>query len=263
MSFALALLLLTPAMGSVTSARQDDWCRDENWGRDREGVCEVRQVTVGATSGVLAIAATNGGIKVEGQARNDVHVMARVVATAENQGRARQIADAVRVNATLDRIDAEGPRGLNNRESWSVSYRVAVPRAVNLSVQTSNGGITIQDMESKVEFRTSNGGVNLSGMSGGQVHGRTSNGGINIDLDGASWIGEGLDVETSNGGVRLSIPDQYSARLEASTHNGGLNIDYPGAAHDPRSRDVSVQLGAGGAPIRVRTSNGGINIRRK
>ena len=258
LSFALALPLIVP---SITSAQQDDWCRDEHRDRDREGVCEVRQFTVGATSGVLSIGATNGGIQVVGEARNDVLVLAKIVATAESQGRARQIADAVRVNATLERIDAEGPRGFD-REGWSVSFRVAVPRALNLSVRTSNGGISIQDVESKIEFTTSNGGVKLSGV-GGDVRGRTSNGGINVELDGSSWVGEGLDVETSNGGVQLRIPEHYSARLEVSTHNGGLNVDYPGASPPRRSRDLNVQLGAGGAPLRVRTSNGGVNVRSK
>jgi hypothetical protein len=42
-----------------------------------------------------------------------------------------------------------------------------------------------------------------------------------------------------------------------------MNIDYPGAVQGRRNRDVSIQLGAGGAPIRVRTSNGGVRVSRK
>jgi hypothetical protein len=259
---ALAVVVLAPA-GAFTSAQQnDDWCRDDSWGRDREGVCEVRQFTVAATSGVLAVAGTNGGIRVEGQARNDVLILAKVVATAESQARAREIAGAIRINATLERVEAEGPRGLQNGQGWSVSYRLAVPRGLNLSLQTTNGGITIQEVDSQVEFKTTNGGVKLIAV-GGDVRGRTSNGGVDVDLEGPSWNGEGLDVETSNGGVRLSIPEHYSAKLEASTHNGGMNIDYPGAPRGSRDRDISVQLGSGGAPIRVRTSNGGIRVTRK
>ncbi len=59
----------------------------------------------------------------------------------------------------------------------------------------------------------------------GDVKGQTTNGGVDIDLDGSFWSGEGLDVETTNGGVKLSVPENYSARLEASTNNGGINID--------------------------------------
>ena len=43
---------------------------------------------------------------------------------------------------------------------------------------------------------------------------------MDIDLDGTAWIGEGLDIETSNGGVKLALPENYSARLEARTENG-------------------------------------------
>ena len=72
----------------------------------------------------------------------------------------------------------------------------------------------------------------------GDVHGRTSNGGVDVDLDGATWQGEGLDVETSNGGVRLRMPEQYSARLEAGTVNGGINVDFPDDDAGPdRPRD--------------------------
>lgn len=263
MWLTLALVCLAPAGPAVTSAQQtDDWCRNESWGRERDGVCDVRQFTVAATSGVLAVEATNGGIQVEGQARSDVLIQAKVVATADSEARARQIADAVRIDATLERVVADGPRGLRGHEGWSVSYRLAIPRGVNLSVQTVNGGISIRDVESKIEFRTSNGGVKLAGLAG-DVRGRTSNGGIDVDLEGSAWNGEGLDVETSNGGVRISIPEQYSARLEASTFNGGMRVDYPGAATPSRGRDLNVQLGSGGPPIRVRTSNGGINVRRK
>jgi DUF4097 and DUF4098 domain-containing protein YvlB len=262
----LALLALGPAGAALPAAQQnaaaDDWCRDENWGRDREGVCEVRQYTLPATGAALDIGTTNGGIQVEGQTRGDVHVLARVVATADTEARAREIAKAVQVSAAIDRVEATGPRGLQNGEGWNVSYRAAVPRHLDLSLHTTNGGIRIRDVESKISFRTTNGGVHLVGI-GGEVKGRTTNGGVNVELDGAAWQGDGLDVETSNGGVRLLIPEQYSAQLYAATNNGGLSIDAPGAVQNRRQREVNLQLGAGGAPIRLRTSNGGVRVTRK
>lgn len=260
-------VLAIAAMGAAAPAAGQgaggDWCREQNWGNDREGVCEVRPFSVAASAGVLAVEGTNGGIEVDGEARGDVQILARVVATADSQARARQIADAIRIDAAIDRVTADGPRDLQRNEGWSVSYRLAVPRAQSLSIRTSNGGIRIRDVDSKVEFRTTNGGVKLIGLAG-DVRGRTSNGGIDVDLVGTAWIGEGLDVETSNGGVRLSVPENYSAKLEARTENGGLSVDVPGVERpDRRDRDIAVQLGAGGAPIRVRTSNGGVRVTRK
>jgi DUF4097 and DUF4098 domain-containing protein YvlB len=253
--------LLTAVSPGAQQGSPDDWCNQEGRGNDRETVCEVRQFTVPATAGVLSVSGTNGGISVAGEARGDVQVLAKVTARAATQARAREIASAVQVSASLDRVESDGPRNLRD-EGWSVSYRLAVPRALNLSLQTTNGGISIQDVESNVEFRTTNGGVKLARVDG-NVRGGTTNGGLNIELEGPGWQGDGLDVATTNGGVHLAIPEHYSASLDASTNNGGMNIDVPGGSRDRRSRRVALQLGSGGAPIRVRTSNGGIRVTRK
>ena len=87
--------------------------------------------------------------------------------------------------------------------------------------------------------------------------------GIDVDLEGPGWKGEGLEVETSNGGVHLRIPEQYSAHLETGTVNGGLNIDFPVTVQGRVDREISANLGSGGAPIRVRTHNGGVKVSRK
>ena len=265
----IGVLLLTAGGPPISAAGQAgpaaDWCERERWGSDRAGFCEVRELTVAPTSGVLAVEANpNGGISVEGQARGDVHVLAKVNTNAETEARARQIASAVRIRATLDRIDAEGPSELGNREGWSVSYRLAVPQGLNLSLLTHNGGISIRGVEADVQFRTTNGGITLGGL-GGNVRGQTTNGGVKVELDGASWPGEGLDVSTRNGGVEIAVPEHYSALLEASTQNGGLRSDFPGMSGQERNRprSLSLQLGSGGAPIRVRTQNGGVRVTRR
>ena len=122
----------------------------------------------------------------------------------------------------------------------------------------------MRGVEGQIEFTTTNGGVRLTNVNG-DVRGRTTNGGVDIELDGATWQGEGLDVQTSNGGVRISVPEHYSARLEASTTNGGLNSDFPVMTRGlgRRPREIEATLGGGGAPIRVRTSNGGVKISKR
>jgi hypothetical protein len=251
----------------VVAAQQaianDPWCDDQNWSDDREGVCEVREFTVAVPNGPIQVdAAPNGGISVEGGPRGDVLVRARIVATASTEERAREIANAVRVNQDGADVRAEGPDGLRRREGWHVSYRLAVPNQAGLSLKTTNGGITISDVDGRIEFQTTNGGAKLSALAG-HVTGRTTNGGITVDLDGATWRGEGLDVETTNGGVRLAVPEQYSARLDASTVNGGFNLDFPVSVQGRLGRNLQVDLGAGGPTIRVRTSNGGVRVVRK
>jgi Putative adhesin len=256
------LLLMTALAAPANGQGTDDWCRGERWGNDRQGVCEVRQYTVPAGGTLTVDAEPNGGIEVEGSARGDVLVFARVVAQAETQQRAKQIADAVTVTAAPDKVKADGPSGLGRRESWSVSYRIAVPTVSSLALRTTNGGINIRDVDGEIEFKTVNGGVKLTNLAG-DVKGRTSNGGVDVDLEGTGWRGTGLDVETGNGGVHLRIPEHYSARLETGTVNGGFNIDFPLAVQGRIDRQISADLGAGGSPIRVRTHNGGVKVSKK
>ena len=240
----------------------DDWCRQQNWGNERAGVCEVRELTFASAGSLTVDASPNGGIKVEGAPRYDIQMRARLVATAMTEDRARQIASAVRIQPSGDRLEADGPHGLGQRESWHVSYELSVPSQTNLSLKSTNGGVSIRDVEGRLEFTTTNGGVKLANI-GGDVRGRTTNGGVDIELDGVSWRGEGLDVQTSNGGVKIAIPDDYSAQLQVGTTNGGMNSDFPMTVKGRLNRDIDATLGGGGAPIRVRTSNGGVRITKK
>jgi Toastrack DUF4097 len=264
LTLLLALCAATlPATAQQRSASGDDWCRSERDGNnDRESYCEVRQYTVVAAGTMNVNAEPNGGIQVEGSSRGDIQVLAKVVAQAETQARAKQIADAVAVSATPGDVSANGPSGLGRREGWSVSYRLSVPSVSMLSLKTTNGGISIRDVDGQIEFKTVNGGVKLTNLAG-DVKGRTSNGGVDVDLDGPGWKGEGLDVETSNGGVHLRIPEHYSAHLETGTVNGGFNIDFPVTVQGRVDRQLSADIGGGGAPIRVRTHNGGVKVSKK
>jgi hypothetical protein len=264
----LALVGLTAVLGGGASAQRpsssDDWCGDEQRGsNDRSEFCEVREYTLPAAGATLAVdASPNGGINVEGSPRGDIFVRAKVVATGATDEDARAIASRVQVVATADRVAADGPRDLGRRESWSVSYRLAVPTQTPLSLHTVNGGVGIDNVNSRVEFKTTNGGVKLTRM-GGDVEGRTNNGGIDVDLDGTTWQGTGLDVQTTNGGVRLSIPERYSAHLETGTVNGGIRIDFPVTLQGDIGRSFSTDIGGGGPTVRVRTSNGGVRITKK
>ena len=177
--------------------------------------------------------------------------------------RAKEIANQVQIQAGGGRVYATGP-DLERREWWSVSYRINVPRKNDLDLSATNGGITIIGVNGNLRFDTTNGGVKLQDV-GGRVNGDTRNGGLTVLLSGSRWDGEGLDVETSNGGVTLSIPDGYNAELETRTVNGGLRVDFPITVQGELTsrRGISTRLGSGGPMVRVMTTNGGVKINRR
>lgn len=265
---AIPLAVTTPFVTTAAIVQPqvaDDWCRNRNSGDNRAHHNEIREFSVPAAGATLTVdASPNGGIKVDGEARGDIMGQACVNATAATEEQARALAQRIDVSATVDRVTATGPdqQQLAERENWSVSFRLTVPTKTSLSLLTRNGGISISDVDGEINFRTNNGGVKLMRLAG-NVRGRTTNGGVDVDLDGATWNGQGLDVETQNGGVHMAIPSNYSAQLETGTVNGGLNIEFPVAVQGRMTRQIQTQLGGGGPLIKVRTSNGGVNIRKK
>jgi hypothetical protein len=206
-------------------------------------------------------ATPNGGIKVSGWNRQEIQLQAKVTAHADTADAARGLANRVRVLTDGGRVRAEGPRA-SDGSGWSVSYDLMVPSQWDLDLRSRNGGISIADVQGALAFETTNGGINLRNVNG-HVTGRTLNGGVRVQLDGPGWEGEGLDVETTNGGVTLSVPDGYSARLETGTRNGGMRVDFPVQVHGRVDRTLTTDLGGGGAPLRLMTVNGGITIEKK
>jgi DUF4097 and DUF4098 domain-containing protein YvlB len=184
-----------------------------------------------------------------------------VTANADTQQAADAIAANVRVLTEGGRIRSEGPAA-DGRGGWSVSFEVMAPAQHGLTLRTKNGGIAVTGVHADIDMETINGGITLSNVNG-EVRGRTNNGGVQIDLSGDAWIGQGLDVQTHNGGVRLSVPDGYSAHLEAGTTNGGVRCDFPVTVQGTVDRNLSADLGRGGVPLKIRTVNGGVSIARK
>jgi DUF4097 and DUF4098 domain-containing protein YvlB len=143
-----------------------------------------------------------------------------------------------------------------------VSFEVLAPREIDLALTTHNGAIAVADVSGTLAFETHNGGISLDGVAG-NVRGRTTNGGVDARLTGDTWEGTGLDLETTNGGVRLRVPEDYSARLETSTVNGGVDVDFPVTVQGRIGRAISATLGDGGPLLRASTTNGHVRVSRR
>jgi hypothetical protein len=258
-----AFLLLTTVVAPMAQVGFDEGfdCDDQSSHGDRETYCEIREETLAGGNPLDIDASPNGGIRVRGWDRGDVLVRARVVGYADTEDEARQIVSQVGLETGGGTVRARGPER-RDHDYWVVSYEVSAPQNAQLTLNTVNGGISIRDLRGSVRFKARNGGIRLENV-GGDFRGETTNGGLNIDLSGDRWEGSGLDVETRNGGVRLELPANYSAELEAGTVNGRLNIDFPVTVQGLVGKRISTVLGGGGPRIRAVTTNGGVSIRRR
>jgi len=264
LTVALTTLLVAASLPANAQTRRNtgrsDGCNSGWNDSSRASFCEVREETIGGTALLDVDSGANGGIKVIGWDRGDVLVRSTVRGSGDTDADARRVVAGVHIE-TAARIRATGPER-DGRENWSVEFELHVPHRAQLALHTNNGGISIDDFQGIAEFHARNGGVTLRNV-GGEIKGETTNGGLTIDLTGDHWDGQGLDVATHNGGIKMTVPERYSAELETGTVNGRVSTDFPVMVQGRFDRQLNTTLGSGGVKLRVMTTNGGVTIRRQ
>uniref|UniRef100_Q022N8 DUF4097 domain-containing protein n=1 Tax=Solibacter usitatus (strain Ellin6076) TaxID=234267 RepID=Q022N8_SOLUE len=237
-------------------------CANGGYDSDRARHCEIREQTLPSIGRLTIDAGQNGGATVKGWTRGDVLVRARIEASGDTEAAAAMMASRVMVDGSGGQVRATGPDRADN-SSWSVSYEIFVPQISDLNLKTNNGGLTISDVRGQIHFDANNGGVHLKRVVG-DVSGATVNGGIQVELAGAIWDGRQMELSTHNGGVTVTMPAHYSARIQAETGMGRIQSDFPlpqNFSHD-RNQRLDFNVGAGGPPIHITTGNGGIRLKR-
>lgn len=224
--------------------------------RDNQAACEIRELTIPATGSLSIDAGSSGAVHVRGWNEDEVHVRAQVVAWGRGSEAAQAALDEV-VIRTDGVLRTERPaRG----RGWAVSYDIRAPRGTSLTVDAANGAITIADIAGELDLETTNGRIAATGVNG-TVRGRSTNGAIDIRLSDEPFTGDSLDLQATNGAVRLQVPQDFSAELDARSINGGIRVTVPVDTDGPRARNwIDGTLGNGGPLLRIRTTNGAVRI---
>ena len=217
----------------------------------------------------LEIVNTNGLIEASGTDGQAIEVRAERRARAGSQEEAAEVLKQLEMREDVTpmsvRIEARGERariGALGRRRFDVDYHLRVPAGLTVSLRTSNGAIRLQNVNGQVMASTTNGTVTGNGLSGG-VDVEAVNGGIQIDL---ASVTSDVKMETVNGTIRLDLPVDVKADLDASCVNGGITIDEQfkvKATGEESRRRIAGSLNGGGPRVSVETVNGGIRIRAR
>jgi hypothetical protein len=144
-----------------------------------------------------------------------------------------------------------------------VRYELSVPRGTTLDIDSSGGGIRVEEINGAMTLSSSGGGITIVGGTG-DVSASSSGGGIRLDQSGsrnvtASSSGGSVrldfavtpvdvDADSSGGGGTVAVPDGPNAyAVDAESSGGGTNVEV---ATDPDAL----------AQIRVRSSGGGVTV---
>jgi hypothetical protein len=223
--------------------------------------------------GEVRVNNTNGLISVTPWDKDSVEVYAEIEVKARNRGDAEDFMN--RVEILIDQhsgqllVEAEYPKAMGGDGLWDwifgrkphvkVEFWLRVPSRTDLQLKSVNGGVDVQDVEGRASLRTTNGSVEADGMKG-SVRAQTVNGRIQVGLSRVD-VDEKMSFHTTNGSIRLYLPEDIQADIEASTTNGNISTDFPLEVQGKFNRKrIRGCINGGGGFIDLHTVNGSIQI---
>ncbi|NLM44981.1 MAG: DUF4097 domain-containing protein [Clostridiales bacterium] len=125
----------------------------------------------------------------------------------------------------------------------------------NIDASVSNGDISINEVAGNIEAKTSFGNIRLKDVQG-DIEVESRNGNIEI-----SEVKGSIDAETSFGNVSIDEESIENGRISAQTSFGSIK-GFKGDVKDSgNKKTLEAKLGVGSKEIRLKTSNGNIEIK--
>ena len=219
----------------------------------------------------------NGGTQVVGWDQNNYSVTAcKAVAPGDD---AERMLSQITMSMENGTVSTRGPSG--EGDDWTVYLLIRAPKSAAIELETTNGPISLYDVDGKLtahahnvpislhnfsgdaEVTAQNGPISMEGSSG-NVRIRTENGPINVDLKGTSWSGSGLSADAQNGPVTLRVPSgfQTSFVVESTNHAPmSCHASICGSARktwDDEHRRI--EYGSSPAVVHLSTVNGPVAV---
>jgi Putative adhesin len=130
-----------------------------------------------------------------------------------------------------------------------------------MTVYTTNGSITASRLDGKCEVSTTNGLVRIEGRFE-SLDITSTNGSVFTRAEEGSRMASDWRIETTNGGVDMSVPKDLAANLDVNTHNGSIKLDLPVTVQgEAGGNSVRGILNGGGPEMSLRTTNASIRVR--
>src|ERR1700694_4581096 len=203
--------------------------------------------------GSLELQNVNGTVDVQGWDRHAIEVDAVKTAKHTESDLERV---SIEVDAKPDAISIATRYPQNEGVEVAVEYTIHVPHGARVE---HIGTLRVAVFETVEDLHTVNGNIEVF-EAGGSVHAHTTNGNVHLELARLPDK-TGATAETTNGSLVLAVPSDLQADVEARCLNGNFFSELPITMESSqRPREMHGKLGHGGAPIHLRTVNGGIRV---
>ena len=189
----------------------------------------------------------------------------------------------IEANGTQNRVELRLHR--NNKGCFgfcfqSIHVELRVPRESNLNlhsgdgdirvesvrgthhIETNDGNIRLHDLEGSVRADTHDGNVNVTGRFD-LLELRTGDGDIDAEVSESSAPKPGWSFRSGDGNVRLRLPDDFRADVNAQTGDGNIRVAFPIDASELKSEHaLRAKINGGGIPLELHTGDGDIRLEK-
>ncbi len=145
----------------------------------------------------------------------------------------------------------------------SVDVDGTVPEGTRLEIRLQNGNVVVRQVTAPLTIRVENGAVQVAGAAS-NVQVSAQNGDLTVAL--AALPAEAtVEATTQNGQIRLGLPADAGARIEATAGVGAIRtdgLDFRSQRLDPEGAGgrFRATMGSGSARVTLSTENGGIEL---
>ena len=245
---------------------------------------EAEETHTYPAAGVTALSAAtqDGGVSVTAAADTLFTVNVRKYAYGKDKADAEQsITNVVYTGAVVGtelQVKADMPSG---PRPYGAAFTITAPETAAVSIQTTNGAITVSNAVGDVAAVTTNGAITLTGTDGtavlattngalevdvhrGGVDGKTTNGAVDCDLAALGPV-EDVILQTTNGTVTLLLPADVSAIVDATNTGAAIAIlGFTSVVYDVQEEHhVRARIGSGASSVTITTTNGSITVRAR
>ena len=239
---------------------------------------EEKSLPLSQTPKLDVRSAPNDGVQIQGWDKDSYSITACKMAEGP-ESRAEGIFSQIHVSIANGEVSASGP---NEASHWSVFFLIHAPKGANISLEATNGPLSIYDLDGTLRARATNGPISIKNLTGdadleatngpisvsgssGNMRLRTQNGPISVNVDDSTWKGKGLTADAQNGPVTLHVPSGFqSSFLVESRGHGPVSCsssicgDARKTWDDDRRR---IEFGSSPALIHLSTDNGPVSVR--
>lgn len=259
--------IVYPAMGRGSSSNSAIR-RDGTWGGMNNEWLRSNRVTIkGSGSGTEAW--TDLVVRVPRGGRVAVYTLAgsaeirNIDGTLSFDGGAGGVtAEATKGTLKVDigsgAVRVAGHDGVLDIDTGSGSVEANNVRGPSLHIDTGSGSVTGANIATDdLLVDTGSGSVSLSALDAKRGKVDTGSGGVTLALLSRS---SDLDVDTGSGSVRVTLPQDFGARVHLETGSGGIRTDFPMTIDTKDDGVLKGSIGDGSGRLHVDTGSGGVSL---